>query len=245
MGIWWHDPNSWDFCDSLAISSRQPNLAGTSLWLCWEAWQDIVGISGRFSARLGPGFYWTWWTHRSPSNISFGWSKVWFYGNLQCIWWILMGETMVSFRLCNQSIELVTANSKVPGFRWLWFCSGSRARQKRRTTPWVPEIEIQSSLLLGKKTVLLVVSPPGRFAALILKFPCLFRVRSQMFFFPAVKIPKSCSILIRGGVSWPAVQVQEKGLQSMRSDLVGLEHRTLLEKSQEKLDDRMPENRNC
>jgi hypothetical protein len=33
---------------------------------------------------------------------------------------------------------------------------------------------------------------------LILKFPCLFRVRSQMFFSPAVKIPKSCSILIRG-----------------------------------------------
>ena len=74
MGIWWHDPNSWDFCDSLAISSRQPNLAGTSLWLCWEAWQDIVGISGRFSvARLGPGFYWTWWTQTQVTFQHFIW----------------------------------------------------------------------------------------------------------------------------------------------------------------------------
>ena len=40
-------------------------------------------------------------------------------------------------------------------------------------------------------------------------------------------------VKIQGGVSWPAVQAQEKVSQSMRSDLAGLEHRALLEKSQE------------
>ena len=180
MGIWWHDPNSWDFCDSLAISSRQPNLAGTSLWLCWEAWQDIVGISGRFSvARLGPGFYWTWWTQTQVTFQHF----IWLVKGL-VLWKFtvyLMGETMVSFRLCNQSIELVTANSKVPGFQRCG-CVPVLGLGKNDAPLPNPEIEIQSSLLLGKKTLLLVVSPPGRFAALILKFPCLFRVRSQMFF---------------------------------------------------------------